>query len=58
MLGIKDEWKILRTGKPSDFWAIGAITGIFILIVALNVSFLKQGIWRAQGKFSRENFFD
>ena len=40
MLGIKDEWKILRTGKPSDFWAIGAITGIFILIVALNVSFI------------------
>ena len=40
MLGIKDEWKILRTGKPSDFWTIGAITGIFILIVALNVSFI------------------
>ncbi|MBR3050939.1 MAG: cache domain-containing protein, partial [Selenomonadaceae bacterium] len=40
MLGIKDEWQILRTGKPSDFWAIGAITGIFILIVALNVSFI------------------
>ena len=37
MLGIKNEWQILRTGKLSDFVLIAAITLIFILVVALNV---------------------
>ena len=40
MLGIKDEWQILGTGKLSDFLTIAAITGTFILIVALNIIFI------------------
>ena len=40
MLGIKDEWQILRTGRRADFLTIMAITATFILIVAMNVFFI------------------
>ncbi|MBR0103963.1 MAG: hypothetical protein IJQ01_10775 [Selenomonadaceae bacterium] len=40
MLGVKDEWQILKTGKRSDFLTIAAIMGVFILIVAMNIFFI------------------
>ncbi len=40
MLGLKDEWQILKTGKRSDFMTIAAITATFILVVALNIFFI------------------
>ena len=42
MLGLKNEWQILKTGKRSDFITIAAITAIFILVVALNIFFIFQ----------------
>lgn len=40
MLGLKDEWHILKTGNRSDFLTIAAITATFLLIVALNIIFI------------------
>ena len=40
MLGVKDEWQILKTGKRSDFLTIAAIMIVFILIVAMNIFFI------------------
>ena len=42
MLGLKNEWQILKTGKRSDFITIAAITATFILVVALNIFFIFQ----------------
>lgn len=40
MLGIKNEWQILKTGKRSAFLTIAAITGIFIFVIAINIAFI------------------
>lgn len=40
MLGVKDEWQILKTGKRKDFLLIAAITVIFLLVVVLNITFV------------------
>ena len=42
MLGIKNEWEILKTGKTSDFITIAAITAIFLLVVAMNIFFIHE----------------
>ena len=42
MLGLKDEWQILKTGKRSDFITIEAITATFIFVVALDFDFKPQ----------------
>ena len=42
MLGVKDEWQILKTGSRADFLTIAAIMGVFILIVAMNIFFIFQ----------------